>query len=1068
MRICPWCLSLHAPDVPHVCDRGPSPGPAPREARRYEASEIELPTADVAPMSALMLGDYRVLSKIGSGGMGTVYLVEHVRLRKRFAAKVLSSVWASDPDALRRFEIEAIAASRVEHDNIVNVANFGRADDGTVFLVMEHLRGTTLRETLSRGGLSLDAAVRITTQICRGIGAAHAAGIVHRDLKPDNVFLSSRSDGRLLVKLFDFGISKLRGEAGAGAPITRVGCVVGTPVYMSPEAARGEEVDARGDLYAVGVMLYEMVTGAVPFTADNELLVLHLHQSEPPRPPSEKRPDLSSALEAVILKSIAKSPRDRFQSADELASALLAALPTDVEAPLVLSSAPPPLSSADKTRPTASGSEPTRPARTLPSEREAAATRAGTPPTNLALQPTRFVGRPDEIRDVTGILRDARLVTLLGTGGVGKTRLSIEIASELLVGFPDGAWMVELAGLSDGALVAGAVARVLGFETRAADGATELLVRALRDRRMLVVLDNCEHLVGACATVVDALLRACPRVRVLATSREPLGVAGETTYRVPPLALPDAAGAAGDLGGFASVELFVERARAASPSFRVTDENASAIAGICVRLDGIPLALELAAARARSQSVQEIQSRLSDAFRVLTGGSRAALPRQQTLRALVDWSFDLLDEPQRVLFRRLSVFAGTFALAEAESVASDAPLDAADVAELLTQLVDRSMVVADTRGPTTRYRLLETMRQYASLRLEASGDAAEARRRHVATYLRLAEELRAKYADSTEDAEWFRRLDLEHDNLREAIRASLRADESADEPVSHRFVVALRKFWLVRNHYTEARAFLAPMLARCGAPTPARLDLLEASNTFAQLQFAYDVALDNVREGLALARSLGERYRESILQTHLVYVHFLMARYAEGDALSVEALRLARAVDAPFALIFALNITGLVASRVDDHARAIELLGDCRRRTETFGGRQYHANVLESLGSALSRRDGHYGEALPLFRESAAVFVAVGDAQGQLAMCERMAEVAASRRNAADAVRLLAAADRARERLGSPREPVYAEDVAVTNRAIDAALSHAEQATLRAEGRRLAFADAMALALAVE
>ena len=364
-------------------------------------------------------------------------------------------------------------------------------------------------------------------------------------------------------------------------------------------------------------------------------------------------------------------------------------------------------------------------------------------PNNLPRELTSFVGREREVDEVRRLLVTTRLLTLTGSGGVGKTRLSQRVAADLGPSFPDGIWLVELAGLGDPSLLAQVVASVLGVREQPGRALLDTLIDVLRPRTCLLLLDNCEHLVEACAALADSLLRACPGLILLATSREPLGIAGETVWRVPPLTMPDASGDAATsddtsaLAQYEAVRLFEERARAALPAFTLTGQNGPAVAQICRRLDGIPLAIELAAARVRGVAPEQLADRLDDRFRLLTGGSRTALARHQTLRALVDWSYELLSEPERVLFCRLSVFAGGWTLDAAEEVCSGGGIEPADILGLLLQLVDRSLVLAEEQPiqagglSPVRYRLLETLRQYGAEKLRDTGDALVLRTRHL-------------------------------------------------------------------------------------------------------------------------------------------------------------------------------------------------------------------------------------------------------------------------------------------------------------------------------------------------
>jgi len=379
--------------------------------------------------------------------------------------------------------------------------------------------------------------------------------------------------------------------------------------------------------------------------------------------------------------------------------------------------------------------------------------------------------------------RVTRLLSLTGAGGAGKTRLALQAAADLIDEFPDGVWFVELAPLTDPGLIPQTVASVLGLREEAGRPVMAMLSDYLRAKTTLLVLDNCEHLIADCAKFADTILHAAPKVKILATSREALGIAGEVVCRVPSLSLPpkDLPGLQdlASLSQYEAVRLFIDRALAVQPDFSVTNTNAPAVAQICHRLDGIPLAIELAAARVKAVSVEQIAARLDDRFRLLTGGSRTALPRQQTLRATIDWSHSLLTEAERVLLRRLSVFAGGWTLDAAQAVCSCDPVCADDVLDLLAHLVDKSLVLFDLGDGQARYRMLETIRQYARDKLLESAEAATVRERHLSYYLKLAQYAEPKL-HGPEQFEWLGRLDNEHDNLRAALECSL-AGGQADQ-----------------------------------------------------------------------------------------------------------------------------------------------------------------------------------------------------------------------------------------------------------------------------------------------
>jgi len=415
---------------------------------------------------------------------------------------------------------------------------------------------------------------------------------------------------------------------------------------------------------------------------------------------------------------------------------------------------------------------------------------------NLPIQLTSFIGREQELADVRGLVARSRLVTLTGAGGSGKTRLALQVAAELADETHDGVWIVDLAPLSEPELVAATVAAVLAVRDEPGRTVSETLIDVMVDSNLLVVLDNCEHLIDACATLADAVLRGCPGVQILATSREPLGIGGERVYRVPSMALPPestAIAVAGtDLSRFEAVRLFLERARDHRPDFVLDDTVAATVVSVCRRLDGIPLAIELAAARLRSMSIVDIAGRLDNRFHLLAGGSRTALARHQTLRALIDWSYDLLDDKERVVLRRLSVFSGGCDLDAAEAVCVTGEGEDVAVADILGSLVDKSLVQADITVGPVRYQLLETIRQYAAERLEhGETEGRSARRAHALLYLAFAETAGPHLA-GVDQPRWFDRVEVELDNIRIAVSSFLSGD---DPRGALRIAVALWDFW---------------------------------------------------------------------------------------------------------------------------------------------------------------------------------------------------------------------------------------------------------------------------------
>ena len=500
----------------------------------------------------------------------------------------------------------------------------------------------------------------------------------------------------------------------------------------------------------------------------------------------------------------------------------------------------------------------------------------GRPPDNLPLQLTSFVGREREMAQVRELLEDNRLLTFTGPGGSGKTRLALVVASGLGRGFEDGVWLVELASLSDPELVPQAVASVLGVRETPGTPLVDSLRIHLGSRGVLLVLDNCEHLVEACASLAEALLHSCPNLRILATSREALGVSGETIFAIPPLSLPDPRRlpALESLPRYEATRLFVERAKAARHGFSLTEGNAMAVAQVCYRLDGIPLAIELAAARIRVLSAEQISSRLDDSFRLLTGGGRSALAHQRTLRTAMDWSHELLSEEEQAMLRRLSVFAGGFTLEAAETVGTGEGIEGDEILDLLASLVDKSLVLVDQQEEI-RYRLLETVRQYGREKLEESGEAERVRRRHANYYLALAEEAERGLSGS-DQAPWLARLETEHDNLRAALRWSLGGGEA--EP-GLGLAAALWSFWYTRGHLSEGRRWLESAVFENGRlRTRTKARALGGAGYIALFQGEYEAANRVPRTGPGPLQGVGRQ------GGHRLFSHLPRFRRGAGRA----------------------------------------------------------------------------------------------------------------------------------------------------------------------------------------
>jgi predicted ATPase/DNA-binding CsgD family transcriptional regulator len=595
--------------------------------------------------------------------------------------------------------------------------------------------------------------------------------------------------------------------------------------------------------------------------------------------------------------------------------------------------------------------------------------RDGGSPHNLPTELSSFVGREKELAKVGRQLEGNRLLTLTGSGGCGKTRLALAVASEVVEGFEDGVWLVELAPLVDPSLVPQAVASALGLRDQPGRSPTEALSRYLGSKSVMLVLDNCEHLVEACATLAEALLRFCPRLRVLATSREALGITGEVAWPVPPLSLPDLRRMPDteSLSRYESARLFLERAAAVRPAFALTEQNAQAVAQICYRLDGLPLAIELAAARTKVLSVEEISERLDYSFELLASGGRTAMPRQRTLHATMDWSHDLLLDEERTLFRRLSVFAGSFNLEAAEAVCGADGLERDGVPELLWHLVDKSLVVARDRDGEARYRLLETVRQYGREKLDASGEEAEVGRRHAGFYVVLAEE--AEHGLSgPEQGRWLTLLEAEHDNLRAALSWSL--GEGGDVGLGVRLAAALGAFWSTRGYLSEGRRWLEGAVSRSGpVATQARAKALNGAGWVAMLQDEYGAARPLIEEGLALNRELGD---EEGIASSLVILGSAAMMGRRDDvpvvALLEEAKELRPELEDQRTVARMVLLESMVMLGQDSRERMVALnevsLAQFRERKYTYGV----VMCLTNLGLVMLAQ-GDYERATTLLRE---------------------------------------------------------------------------------------------------
>jgi non-specific serine/threonine protein kinase len=593
---------------------------------------------------------------------------------------------------------------------------------------------------------------------------------------------------------------------------------------------------------------------------------------------------------------------------------------------------------------------------------------SGTESRGLPAELTSFVGRRHEIAEVKRLLSGSRLVTLVGPGGVGKTRLALRVAADVRRAFPDGVHMVELAALETPDLLVRAVTESLDIVDLSTRSPLDVLTDRVRDQQMLIVLDNCEHLLHDCSVLAETLVRAAPDLRILATSRQPLGAAGEHTMVVPALAVPEDGTrlSAEAVEQSDAVRLFTERAAAVVPGFAVDRDNREAVVRICRGLDGIPLAIELAAVRLRVISIDQLLSRLEDRFKLLTAGSRALLPRQQTLRALIDWSYTLCTEQEQLLWARLSVFAGSLDLDAAENVCAGDGLAGEEIIDLVFGLVDKSILIREEHQETVRYRLLETIRQYGRDRLRASGEEELLRRRHRDWFLDVATSAYGAWF-GPEQVGWYRRLRTEHDNLRSALDFCLATPGEAEPGLA--IATALRYFWIASNSSREGRGWLDRLLAVHGAPTLARAGALTLNARLAVLQSDFTVA----ETLLAEVRELGERFDDAGVRGGAAYVAGLacLLRRDVPDARDCleEALRHCRETGDPMgvanALVYLATAHSLLGQPEQAVARFDECLAICEPRREHW----FSSYTLWTYGIEIWRQ-GDVERAIEMEREA--------------------------------------------------------------------------------------------------
>ncbi|MFE5703483.1 protein kinase [Rhodococcus koreensis] len=937
--------------------------------------------------------------EIGRGGFGVVYRCTQEDLDRTVAVKVLT-VELDDENRARFFREQRAMGRLTGHPNIVNILQVGATDSGRLYIVMPYHPQDSLDVRIRRHGpLPVEEALRLGVKMAGAVETAHRLGILHRDVKPANILLTDYGE----PELADFGIAHITGGFE-----TATGAVTGSPAYTAPEVLGGDPPSPAADVYGLGATLFSALTGHAAFERrSGEQVIAQFLRITTQEVPDLREHGIPEDVSAVIARAMSREPGQRPASAADLGEELRRLqrrydFPVDEMALRAEASV--------EVDTGASGRGPG-----LQGGRRLTASSAHGATGSLPLEMTSFVGRRHELTEAKNLLAGSRLVTLTGIGGVGKTRLAMRIASSVQREYADGVRLVELGELRDGSSLVDAIAGAVGVRDHSARQLREVLVEHLAARELLLVLDNCEHLVDAAANLAETLLRVCPGLRVLATSREPLVIGGEVVLRVPPLAVPDPERLTSVRGlpKYDAVTLFVERGTAAVPGFSLTEENAAAVAGICHRLDGLPLPIELAAARLRAMSPEQILQRLADRYTLLSRGNRGVPTRQQTLRLCIDWSFELCTAGEQLVWGRVAVFAGSFELDAAEKVCGES-LVQDELLDTLTSLVEKSILIREEHGSVVRFRMLETLREYGFEKLEQTGEALVLRRRHRDWYETLALDAEAEWI-SARQLDWITRLKREHPNLREALEFCIDDDPAA----GLRIAAALHPFWSSQGLYNEGRRWFDHLLARqSGQPT---LEWVKALYCTSLMAFAQG----DLREGaahVANGRALTAHTSDPMMRALVAYADGMLALYSGDLTRACSRLETAVAefgkrgdrtleVAALYPLGFAEGLRGMLEQAVECHERVLAI-------TEMCGEKMYRSHSLWALGITVWQQ-GDTDRAVRLLEDSLMLSRQVHSPRFAAACLEALAWIACERHAADRAAVLLGAAEGVASSVGS-------------------------------------------------
>jgi len=1033
---------------------------------------------------------YGIERKLGAGGMATVYLAEDLKHGRKVALKVLRPELLGSDDAHERFLREIRTTANLRHPHILPLYDSGRAvgrrdglttrePDGAagqraaqpssrpadlLFYVMPYVEGESLRDRLNREERLPPAdALKIADEVADALSYAHARGVIHRDIKPENILLEN---GHAVVA--DFGIAHAV-SASDDAKLTMTGMAIGTPHYMSPEQWSGESVDARSDLYALGCMVFEMLTGRPPFTGPTAVAVMAGHAAHPVPSLRAACPSVAGSVAAAVERALAKAPADRFPTLGDWRAALT-------------------ISAGD----TPAGG----------TRASAAATGAFHKPPPVPSTP--LLGREDTLASATDRLRDgARVLSITGYGGTGKTRFAIELFRRLAREYPGGAAFVSLASVTNAAEVLPTVGTTLDIAEAAGRSALDAIATVIGDGRALLVLDNLEQVLDAAGDIA-ALVARCPALQVIATSRAPLKIGAETEFALPPLDLPEQGTTALDvLRACPSIALFVQRAEKVNAGFALTQDNAAAISAICRRLDGLPLALELAAARVRILEPAMLLRRLDNALDLLTSGDRDLPLRQRTLRATISWSYSLLDADEQRLLRRLSVFHEGWTLEAMERVCYGED-DRHRALDELDSLVEKGLV--RVMGDGDRYTLLETIRAFAAEQLHAGGETETLRHAHAGYFLAFAAGVDAGIKGTGQLAA-VRRARAENANMHAAIQWLLACARTGDAQSLEQGLLHagyLNWFWHIGGQHLTARAVVDELLALAEGRGPSRGRALArlANGMISTVTGEWERGVGEWGGGGEDGDAIGDAAIAAEGIMGVGYCHMGAGRMDEARAPLDDAI--ARAAGGVSEFIHALSCTikglllfatgdleagialveqarrtqerlgdceggGVSASFLaqmtfakGDHARALAQYGDARALSQTVGARPEIARVHGEMGwTALAA--GDESAARRAFRLAVSAYEEVGSPRGTGLALMGLAATEAAAGRAEQAVTIAAAAQVLSERAGVVVEHPMDPGVVGRIEALKATISQAKLDDLVAGGSALSPAAVLAM-----